>query len=85
MKCKKLEKYLSNKKKENKRLRHFISNYLEKNYNIIDDKIIERYYETSIYAIDVIDEVKDFFDVDHQTAFQVVQKWVFIRLPKNKW
>lgn len=85
MKNKKLEKYLSNKKKEYQQLRQLVRKYVEKNYRIVDGKIIEFYSEDSTYAIDIINEVEDFFDVDPQTAFQVVQNWVFLRLPKNKW
>ena len=85
MKNKKLEKYLSNKKKEYQQLRQLIRKYVEKNYRIVDNEIIEFYSEDSTYAIDIINEVEDFFDVDPQTAFQVVQNWVFLKLPKNKW
>jgi hypothetical protein len=85
MKNKKLERYLSNKKKEYQQLRQLIHKYVEKNYIIVDNEIIEFYSEDSTYAIDIINEVEDFFDVDTQTAFQVVQNWVFLKLPKNKW
>lgn len=85
MKSKKLERYLSYKKKEYNQLRSKIHKYVEKNYIIVDNKIIEAHSNDSTYAIDIINEVKTFFDVDSQTAFQVVQNWVFVRLPKNKW
>lgn len=85
MKSKKLERYLSYKKKEYEKLRSKIHKYVEKNYRIVDNKIIEAYSNDSTYAIDIITEIETFFGVDSQTAFHVVQNWVFVRLPKNKW
>ena len=85
MKNKKLERYLSNKKKEYLQLRQLVRKYVEKNYRIVNNEIIEFYSDDSTYAIDIINEIEDFFDVDSQTAFQVVQNWVFLKLPKNKW
>jgi hypothetical protein len=85
MKNKKLERYLSEKKKEYQQLRQFVRKYVEKNYKIIDNEIIEVYTNDFVYAINIINEVESFFGVDSQTAFQVVQNWVFVRLPKNKW
>jgi hypothetical protein len=85
MKNKKLERYLSVKKKEYQQLRRLIHKYVEKNYRILDNEIIDFYSEESTYAIDIINEIETFFGVDSQIAFQVVQNWVFVRLPKNKW
>lgn len=85
MKSKKLERYLSYKKKEYNQLRSKIHKYVEKNYRIVDNKIIEVYSNDSTYAIDIITEIETFFGVDSQIAFHVVQNWVFVRLPKNKW
>lgn len=85
MKNRELERYLSNKKKEHKNLCRKLFKYVERNYRIIDDKIIELESGESTYAIEIIDEVELFFGVDSQTSFQIVQKWVFTRLPKNKW
>lgn len=85
MKSKKLERYLSYKKKEYNQLRSKIHKYVEKNYRIVDNKIIEAYSNDSTYAIDIITEIESFFGVDYQIAFHVVQNWVFVRLPKNKW
>lgn len=85
MKNRELERYLSNKKKEHDNLCRKLFKYVEKNYRIIDDKIIELESGESTYAIEIIDEVELFFGVDSQTSFQIVQKWVFARLPKNKW
>jgi hypothetical protein len=85
MKNKILERYLSRKKKEYQQLRWLIHKYVEKNYKILGNKIIDNHANESIFAIDIIDEVESFFGVDYQIAFQVIQNWVFVRLPKNKW
>jgi hypothetical protein len=85
MKNKELERYLSEKKKEYQQLRRLIHKYVEKNYKILDNEIIEVHTNDFIFVIDIINEVESFFVADSHTVFQVVQNWVFVRLPKNKW